>query len=56
MTAFHEVLFPLDVALRSSGGPERRTDVVTLGSGREPALALDAHVIFDLSSEAFNQC
>jgi uncharacterized protein (TIGR02217 family) len=36
MTAgFHEVLFPLDIALRSAGGPERRTDIVTLGSGRE---------------------
>ncbi len=35
MTAFHEILFPLDIALRSAGGPERRTDIVTLGSGRE---------------------
>jgi uncharacterized protein (TIGR02217 family) len=43
MTAFHEVLFPLDVALRSSGGPERRTDVVTLGSGREERNARWAH-------------
>ena len=32
---FHEVLFPLDVALGSSGGPVRRTDIVTLASGRE---------------------
>jgi uncharacterized protein (TIGR02217 family) len=35
MPAFHEVLFPLDVALRSAGGPQRRTDIVALGSGRE---------------------
>ena len=35
MTPFHEVLFPLDVALRSAGGPERRTEIVTFGSGRE---------------------
>lgn len=35
MAAFHEVSFPLDIALASSGGPERLTDVVTLGSGRE---------------------
>jgi uncharacterized protein (TIGR02217 family) len=35
MTAFHEVLFPLDIALKSAGGPERRTDVVVLGSGAE---------------------
>ncbi len=35
MNVFHEVLFPLDIALGSAGGPERRTDIVTLGSGRE---------------------
>lgn len=33
--SFHEALFPLDVALGARGGPERRTDVVRLGSGRE---------------------
>jgi uncharacterized protein (TIGR02217 family) len=32
---FHEVRFPLDVALGSRGGPERKTDVVITGSGRE---------------------
>jgi uncharacterized protein (TIGR02217 family) len=35
MTCFHEALFPLDVALHGRGGPERRTDIVALGSGRE---------------------
>jgi uncharacterized protein (TIGR02217 family) len=35
MTSFHEILFPLDVSLKSAGGPERRTDVVVLGSGAE---------------------
>jgi uncharacterized protein (TIGR02217 family) len=35
MTAFHEILFPLDIALKSAGGPQRRTDVVALGSGAE---------------------
>lgn len=35
MNAFHEVLFPLDIALGARGGPERRTDIVTLGSNRE---------------------
>ena len=34
-TTFHDVRFPLDVAIKSSGGPERRTDVVTTASGRE---------------------
>ncbi|HWM82447.1 MAG TPA: DUF2460 domain-containing protein [Pseudolabrys sp.] len=43
MPAFHEVLFPLDVALRSAGGPERRTDIVALGSGREERNARWAH-------------
>ncbi|TBW40983.1 TIGR02217 family protein [Siculibacillus lacustris] len=32
---FDEVIFPLDVALRAAGGPERRTEIVALGSGRE---------------------
>ena len=35
MADFHEVRFPLDIALKSRGGPQRRTDIVTLGSGRE---------------------
>ena len=35
MVDFHEVRFPLDIALKSRGGPQRRTEVVTLGSGRE---------------------
>ncbi len=35
ITAFHEVRFPTAIALGSTGGPERRTEVVTLGSGRE---------------------
>ena len=33
--AFHEVRFPSGVSFGSSGGPERRTQIVTLGSGRE---------------------
>lgn len=41
--AFHEVLFPLDVALKSAGGPERRTEIVTFGSGREERNARWAH-------------
>lgn len=43
MTSFHEILFPLDIALRSAGGPQRRTDVVVLGSGREERNARWAH-------------
>ncbi len=30
-----EVIFPLDVALDAAGGPERKTEIVVLGSGRE---------------------
>lgn len=40
---FHEVLFPLDIALKSAGGPERRTDIITFGSGREERNARWAH-------------
>jgi uncharacterized protein (TIGR02217 family) len=32
---FHEVRFPTAIAFGASGGPERRTDIVTLGSGSE---------------------
>ncbi len=35
MTGFHEVLLPAPFSLSASGGPERRVDIVTLGSGRE---------------------
>ena len=35
MDGFHEVRFPLDISLRGSGGPQRKTDIVMLGSGRE---------------------
>jgi uncharacterized protein (TIGR02217 family) len=41
--AFHEILFPLDIALRSAGGPERKTEIVALGSGREERNARWAH-------------
>lgn len=43
MTAFHDVLFPLDIALKSAGGPERRTEIVALASGREERNARWAH-------------
>ena len=35
LTSFHEVRFPTDIALGATGGPERRTEIVTMGSGRE---------------------
>jgi uncharacterized protein (TIGR02217 family) len=35
VSAFHEVALPLPFALGASGGPERRVDIVALGSGRE---------------------
>src|SRR5256886_5262645 len=41
--AFHEVLFPLDIALKSAGGPERKTDIVAVGSGVEERNARWAH-------------
>lgn len=35
MTAFHEGVPPLALGAGARGGPERRTDIVTLGNGRE---------------------
>lgn len=35
MSAFHDIRFPFAVALGASGGPERRTEIVPLQSGRE---------------------
>jgi uncharacterized protein (TIGR02217 family) len=32
---FHDIRFPTSIAFHSSGGPERRTEIVTLGSGFE---------------------
>jgi len=45
MTDFHEVRFPLDVSLHGRGGPERRTEIVTLGSNRESRNARWAQLI-----------
>ncbi len=33
--SFHEIRFPIEVSLGAIGGPERRTEIVTLGSGFE---------------------
>lgn len=35
MSGFHDVRFPLSIGLDARGGPERRTEIVTLNSGRE---------------------
>ncbi len=35
MTAFHDIRFPFAVAIGAVGGPKRRTEIVTLVSGRE---------------------
>ena len=43
MASFHDVLFPLDIALKSACGPQRRTDMVTLGSGAKERNARWAH-------------
>lgn len=34
-TNFHEVGFPLAIAFHSAGGPGRKTEIITLGSGYE---------------------
>ena len=41
--SFHEVRFPVDLALGSTGGPERRTEIITLGSGKEQRNTRWAH-------------
>lgn len=35
MTQFHDIRFPFAVAIGAVGGPQRRTEIVTLVSGRE---------------------
>jgi uncharacterized protein (TIGR02217 family) len=40
---FHEVRFPTDLSRGASGGPERRTEIVTLASGAEERNAPWAH-------------
>ncbi len=41
--SFHHTRFPLDIALGARGGPERRTDVVTLAGGGEQRNGRWAH-------------
>jgi len=43
MTPFHDVRFPTDIARGAKGGPERRTEIATLGSGFEERNAVWAH-------------
>ena len=41
--SFHEIQFPTSIAFHSSGGPERKTEIVTLGSGFEERNAVWAN-------------
>lgn len=41
--SFHEILFPAALSFGSSGGPERRTEIVTLASGFEERNATWLH-------------
>jgi len=41
--SFHETRFPTAIALHSTGGPERKTEIVTLGSGFEERNAVWAN-------------
>lgn len=41
--SFHDVVFPASISFGSSGGPERRTEIVALASGYEERNALWAH-------------
>jgi len=40
---FHETQFPTAIAFHSTGGPERKTEIVALGSGFEERNAVWAH-------------
>ncbi|MCB1373031.1 MAG: DUF2460 domain-containing protein, partial [Rhodobacteraceae bacterium] len=40
---FHEVRFPVALSMGSSGGPERRTEIVTLSNGYEERNSPWAH-------------
>lgn len=42
-TAFHDVSFPLSIALRSIGGPHRQTDIYPLKSGYEQRVSRWQH-------------
>jgi uncharacterized protein (TIGR02217 family) len=41
--SFHDIRFPTTISLGAHGGPERRTDVVVLGSGHEERNSRWAH-------------
>jgi uncharacterized protein (TIGR02217 family) len=41
--SFHDVRFPTAIAFHSTGGPERKTEIVTLGSGFEERNAVWAN-------------
>lgn len=43
MSAFHEVRFPVEISVNSRGGPERLTEIVTTGAGREQRNTRWAH-------------
>lgn len=43
MANFHDIRFPTDISFGSSGGPTRRTDIVTLANGFEERNALWQH-------------
>ncbi len=43
MNSFHNVRFPGKLAIGASGGPERRTEIVSLSSGKEVRNAVWSH-------------
>ena len=43
MPSFHDVSFPFPLSFGASGGPERRTDITQLASGREHRNTAHAH-------------
>ncbi|MEO0637010.1 MAG: DUF2460 domain-containing protein [Pseudomonadota bacterium] len=49
MTAFHDVRFPIEVAFGATGGPQRKTQIVSMASGAEARNTRWAH-----SKRSFN--
>ena len=54
---FHEIRFPTAIAFGSTGGPERKTEIVALGSGYEERNAVWANSrrSYDVGNLYFNR-
>ena len=51
---FHEVRFPASLSFGSTGGPERRTDVVTLAKADQPSGVATGLLLLGRSAQQTN--